>query len=267
MNEKPVSEFIRPNWVPAVPAGMRVLVVGASGGIGTALCRMLAVGSNCILGVHGGSVKPIPEEYLEGSNTDTTVIPIKKKLTTEKDCKQLIGNFYDQAGGLDALVHLSGALSFSGHWKNMSAENWRKDIEINLDQPFFLARAALEKMSNNGGRIVLNGTESALHGGSSTSFAYAIAKRGTEAMVQGLAREGASSGVLVNGVRLGYITSGFHERWHQRTRSEMEERAKLVPLNRGGTPDEAAALFIYLLSGWASFITGQMFALTGGDWL
>ena len=114
---------------------------------------------------------------------------------------------------------------------------------------------------------MLNGTESALHGGSPTSFPYSIAKRGTEAMVQGLAREGAPHGVLVNGVRLGYIKSGFHQRWHDRSPEQMAERAELVPLKRGGEPDEAAALIIYLLSGWSAFLTGQMIPLTGGDWL
>lgn len=267
MAEKPVNEFIRPDWVPSVPSGMRILVVGASGGIGTALCRMLAAGSDCVIGAHGGSAAPSPDKYLDDANTGATIIPLEKKLTGERDCIDLVDTFCDRAGGLDALVHLSGALSFSGHWKDMPAEDWRRDMEINLDQPFFLARAALAKMVEGGGRIVLNGTESALHGGSSASFPYAIAKRGTEAMVQGLAREGAPSGVLVNGVRLGYIASGFHQRWHGRTPDQMAERADLVPLKRGGDPDEAAALFIYLLSGWASFITGQMFALTGGDWL
>ncbi|HEX9702196.1 MAG TPA: SDR family oxidoreductase, partial [Rhodospirillales bacterium] len=83
----------------------------------------------------------------------------------------------------------------------------------------------------------------------------------------GLAREGASAGILVNGVRLGYIASGFHQRWHGRTESDMRARAEMVPLKRGGHPAEAAALIVYLLSDWAGFITGQMLPLTGGDWL
>ncbi|MAF94206.1 MAG: hypothetical protein CMM60_00340, partial [Rhodospirillaceae bacterium] len=111
------------------------------------------------------------------------------------------------------------------------------------------------------------GTESALHGGSAESFPYAIAKRGTECMVQGLAREGAADGILVNGLRFGYIASGFHQRWHKRTEADMKDRAQMVPLKRGGEPEEAAALMVYLLSGWAGFITGQMIPLTGGDWL
>ena len=82
-----------------------------------------------------------------------------------------------------------------------------------------------------------------------------------------VAREGAPSNILVNGVRLGYIASGFHQRWHKKTKQDMAKRANMVPLKRGGDPDEAAALMIYLLSGWANFITGQMLPLTGGDWL
>ena len=151
----------------------------------------------------------------------------------------------------------------------MSGEDWEKEISVNLNQPFFLAQAAMEHMHNQGtgGRIILTGTESAIHGGSTTSFPYAIAKRGTECMVQGLAREGAPDNILVNGVRLGYIASGFHERWHNKSEKEMQERKKMVPLKRGGHPEEAAALMVYLLSGWAGFITGQMLPLTGGDWL
>ena len=258
------SPFVRPDWVPAVPDGMRILVIGASGGIGGAVCDLLAQASRCTIGAHGST--RMPEVTAKGS---ATIIPLQKNLETDADCKAVIDEFYEQAGGIDALVHLAGAIHFSGHWKDMPEADWRRDMAVNLDQPFFLARAAMARMKSqqSGGRIILNGTESALHGGSAVSFPYAIAKRGTEAMVQGLAREGAGDGILVNGVRFGFITSGFHQRWHDRTDGQMAERADLVPLKRGGHPDEAAALIVYLLSGWASFINGQMIALTGGDWL
>jgi hypothetical protein len=128
-------------------------------------------------------------------------------------------------------------------------------------------RVYAKHFANAGGRIVPTGTGSALHGGSAQSFPYAIAKRGTECMIQGLAREGAPENILVNGVRLGFISSEFHERWHEKTEDDLKARADLVPLKRAGDPDEAAALMIYLLSGWSSFITGQMFPLAGGDWL
>ena len=261
MASEPRSPFRRPDWTPAAAPGSRILVVGASGGIGRAVCAMLAQGSDCVIGAHGASRAP----EIAGEN----IIALQRRLAGEADCRALVDAFCERAGGIDALVALSGAIHFSGHWKDMPEDDWRRDIEVNLNQPFFLSRAAMARMKDQGtgGRIVLTGTESALHGGSATSFPYAIAKRGTEAMVQGLAREGAAHGILVNGVRLGYIASGFHERWHGRTREQMAARADLVPLKRGGHPDEAAALIVYLLSGWAAFITGQMLALTGGDWL
>jgi NAD(P)-dependent dehydrogenase (short-subunit alcohol dehydrogenase family) len=255
------SPFIRPDWVPSVEPGFRVLVAGASGGLGGALVDMLLAGGPCTIGAHGATKR------LE--RDDGRLVHLIQPFETEADCIALVNAFVAQAGGIDALVVLSGGIHFSGHWKDMPAELWQKDMEVNLNQPFYLARAAMAAMKaqGSGGRILLNGTESALHGGSALSFPYAIAKRGTECLVQGLAREGAPDGILVNGIRLGYILSGFHQRWHNKTPDDMAARADLVPLKRGGHPDEAVALMIWLISGWSRFMTGQMVALTGGDWL
>ncbi|MEX2451852.1 MAG: SDR family oxidoreductase [Rhodospirillales bacterium] len=241
---------------------MRLLIVGASGGLGTSLVDMLLQGSDCVIGAHGAT-------KTRHSAAESRVIPIQATLSTEADCIDLVETFCSTALGIDGLVVLAGKLTKTDHWDTLSAQEWQDDVHINLNIPFFLARAAMRKMKTQGvgGRIILNGTESALHGGSPQSFPYAVAKRGTECMVQGLAREGAPDGILVNGVRLGYIKSGFHQRWLGKDNHALEERAALVPLKRGGEPDEAAALITYLLSGWATFITGQMLALTGGDWL
>ena len=253
--------FERPGWVPQVNDGMSVLVTGASGGIGSAVVRMLLDGSNCTIGAHS---RETPCDF-----NDDRVIPLVQAFSSAKDCDTLIDQFVETAGQIDALVCLSGALHYADHWMNISEDAWDKEMRTTLDQPFFLARAAMRHMKNqeSGGRILLTGTESALHGGSSVSFPYAVAKRGTECMVQGMAREGAPSGVLVNGLRFGFIASGFHERWHDRTETQMAARAEMVPLKRGGHVDEAAALTVFLLSDWAKFITGQMIPLTGGDWL
>lgn len=255
------SPFVRPDWVPTVRADSRILVVGASGGLGTALTAMLCEGSDCVIGAHGNSAP------VEASNA--RIHALSGKLDSEAACGRLVDSFADVADGIDALVMLAGGLTHAEHWNDLDEAAWRHDIDLNLNIPFFMARAAMRvmKAQGRGGRIILTGTESALHGGSAQSFPYAIAKRGTECMVEGLARDGAPHDILVNGVRLGYIASGFHQRWAGRDAHHMRKRADLVPLKRGGHPDEAAALMIYLLSGWASFITGQMIPLTGGDWL
>ncbi|MEE2746170.1 MAG: SDR family oxidoreductase [Pseudomonadota bacterium] len=250
-----------PEWVPKVDPGSKVLVTGASGGLGGALINMLLKSEDIMIGAHGRQVESIVPHR--------RIIVIEKDLAAEGDCEQVVKQFVQEAGGIDMLVNLCGGISYSGHWKKMSSDDWDQDLALNLSIAFYLSRSAMSSMesSGRGGRIILTGTESSLHGGSPVSFPYAIAKGGTECMVQGLAREGAPNRILVNGVRFGFIESGFHQRWHNRDVTEMEERAQLVPIKRGGHPDEAAALMIYLLSGWAEFITGQMIPLTGGDWL
>ena len=253
--------FRKPGWQPSLPKGICVLVTGATGGLGKSLITMLLQNSDCVIGAHGST-----KEFKSESDR---IISLRKTFDSEASCCQLIDKFVHKAGRIDALIVLSGSIQYSGHWIDMGSKEWEKEIEINLHHPFYLARRAMKHMvsSKSGGRIIFTGTESALHGGSVNSFPYAIAKRGTECLVQGMAREGASDNILVNGVRLGYIASGFHQRWHNSTKKEMRDRAELVPLKRGGSPDEVAAFVIYLLSEYGSFITGQMLPITGGDWL
>lgn len=256
-----MAQFKRPNWVPKLEGPQRILVAGASGGIGKALVSMLRESSDCVIGAHAAN-SVIPEEAVG-------LIPLRRKLTTAEDCNALVADFVKRTGGIDGLVVLVGGITRSCHWKDLSPEEWREDLTLNLDIPFFLACASMPHMeqSRNGGRILLFSTESALHGGSPTSLPYAVAKRGIECLVQGLAREGADHNITVNGIRLGFIASGFHERWQGKDRESIAKRVEMVPLKRAGTPEEVAALTVYLLSDWASFITGQMFAITGGDWL
>jgi NAD(P)-dependent dehydrogenase (short-subunit alcohol dehydrogenase family) len=180
--------FERPNWVPVLKVGTRVLVTGASGGLGRALVDMLLEGPDCVIGAHGATNRH--------PSKDKRVIHLAQDFKTDADCVRLVDDFADKAGGIDALVVLSGCIHFSGHWKDMPAEDWERDMAVNLNQPFYLARAAMAHMEKQGtgGRVLLTGTESALHGGAAQSFPYAVAKRGTECMVQGLAREGAPAG-------------------------------------------------------------------------
>jgi len=257
------KDFHYPHWIPQVELGSKILIVGASSGIGQALIRLILKGSSCLIGAHVSSSNLI----FQASNTEHTIIKLQSTLQSDEDCCNLVDTFVKQAKGISALVVLCGGISKNDHWKNLTEKDWKTDINLNLNSPFFLSRAAMRWMEKKGGNIVLMGTESSLHGGSPTSFSYGVAKRGIECLVQGLARDGAKYNILVNGVRPGFIRSGFHERWQDKTEDDLIKRAETVLLKRAGEPEEVAAFIIYLLSGWSQFITGQMFAITGGDWL
>jgi NAD(P)-dependent dehydrogenase (short-subunit alcohol dehydrogenase family) len=120
---------------------------------------------------------------------------------------------------------------------------------------------------NNHGRIILFSTESALHGGSPFSLPYATGKLGIECLVKGFAREGAKFNITVNGIRPGFIASGFHERWQFKTVEDLRKRIDLVPMKRAGSPAEVADLIFFLLSKNAGYITGDTISISGGDWL
>ncbi|MBU1611403.1 MAG: SDR family oxidoreductase, partial [Proteobacteria bacterium] len=237
-----------PNWVPQVTLGSRILIVGSSGGIGKAVVEMLGDGPECFIGAHHFSASPS-----QPPSPKQRLVNLKKDLKSEAACTELIDEFIAETGGIDALVVLCGAIS-NAHFMDISQQQWESDLLLNLSAPFYLSRHALKHM--NRGRILLMGTESALHGGGPTSLAYAVAKRGIECLVQALAKEGAKKGNLVNGVRPGYIRSGTHERWKNATEEDLARRAEMVPLKRAGTTQEVAALILFLLSDWAQFLTG-----------
>ena len=113
----------------------------------------------------------------------------------------------------------------------------------------------------------MTSTASATHGGGTTSLAYGIAKAGVECMVKGLARDCAKHNILVNAIAPGFIMTKFHTERMKRSSEQLKERIELIPLKRAGTVREIAGVILFLLSEDASYITGQVITVSGGDWL
>ena len=191
----------------------------------------------------------------------------RKNLDSSSTCFQLIDDFVDWAGGIDCLIQLSGDIKRPVNWEDLTEEDWSCDLSVNLIMPFFLAQRAALYMKKSGGRILLTSTASASHGGGSMSLAYGVAKAGVECIVKGLARDCAKYNILVNAIAPGFFLTKFHTEKIKRTQDQLQERVKLIPLKRAGTTDEFAGTVMYLLSESSSYITGQVIAISGGDWL
>lgn len=251
-------------WPPKIPSGKKILVVGASGGIGEETVKMLCRMDGLTIGAHYAS-NSIGLKGLSDCNSKPMLF--SKKFLKAGDCEGLIKDFSSFAGGLDAIVIAQTAIRSPKHFMRISEADWDHDIFINLSATFYMARNSMSAMkeSGAGGRIILFGTESARFGGGENSLAYGVSKMGIECLVKAFAREGAKDNILVNGIRPGYIATGSHERWQKRSKKEMSERAKKSMLKRAGYPYEVAALIMYLLSDCAGFITGEMIGITGGD--
>lgn len=246
----------------------RVLIAGASSDIGLALLRRL-LGAGWRIGAHcRRGQERVAQAIAEVSGGDSVTRILVGDLQLQDDCHRLVDDFASWAGGIDALVQLTGDVAAPCPWEDVAESDWLADIAVNLNAPFFLAQQAFAHMRRSeGGRIVLMSTASASHGGGQDTLAYGVAKAGVECLTKGLARAGGPHNILVNALAPGLIDTRFHRDRLGRDEDAVRRRAQLVPLGRAGQPDDVARMAEYLLSAGGDFITGQILAISGGDWL
>ena len=96
------NTFSRPEWVPQVESGMRLLITGATGGLGRAVVGMLVEGSDCTIGAHGAS-----QNF---NSKSSKVIPLNQTFENHTDCQSVVEEFVKIVSGLDALIVLSGSI-------------------------------------------------------------------------------------------------------------------------------------------------------------
>ena len=148
----------------------------------------------------------------------------------------------------------------------MSMTRWRRMFDINVLGSMLCAREAILQMSTKhggqGGSIVNLSSAAARLGSPGQYLDYAAAKGAIDSFTLGLAKEVAGEGVRVNGVRPGYIHTGFHALSGDPDRVSKLEPG--LPMGRGGYPEEVAEAILWLLSDKASYATGSFIDLGGG---
>lgn len=239
----------------------KILVVGASSDLAVSLNEKL-YDSGATIGFHYNKNKEALSKYRENEK----VKKIQKDLNSAKSCYEVVDEFVKWADGIDCLVQLAGDIKRPVPWEQMTEEEWFYDLSVNLLMPFFLAQRSISRMRQEG-RVVLMSTASAAHGGGRTSLAYGVAKAGVECVVKRLAKDCAARNILINAVAPGFIMTKFHTEKMKRTHEQLEERTQLVPLKRCGTPTDVAGTILFLLSDDAAYITGEVIAVSGGEWL
>ncbi len=240
----------------------KILIAGASSDLAVDLNEKL-YNEGAIIGFHYNRNEQSLSRFPDSARTRK----FQKNLDISASCRSLVDEFVDWAGNIDILIQLCGDINRPAHWENLTEEDWRYDLSINLVMPFFLAQRAIYYMKDTGGRILLTSTASAVHGGGSTSLAYGTAKAGIECIVKRLAKDCAKSDITVNAIAPGFVITKFHTEKLKKTREQLRQRTELIPLKRAGTTREVAEAIMFLISEKASYITGQNIAVSGGDWL
>jgi 3-oxoacyl-[acyl-carrier protein] reductase len=141
----------------------------------------------------------------------------------------------------------------------LSLDEWRVEIDRNLTSAFLTSRAVVSGLAERGwGRIVNLAATAGPVNALPTEAAYAAAKAGVLGLTRALAMEVVADGVTVNAVAPGIIHTGSS------TLTELK-RGLDTPMGRPGTPDEVAAAIAFLCTPAASYITGQMLVIDGGN--
>lgn len=245
--------------------GKRILVTGASSGIGAAIAEH-AAGFGACVGLHY-------RQNREGAQTVLDKIKLSqgKAALFEGDLLQetirnnLISDFVTEFGGIDGLVNNAGCAFGYQHFSILDEESWDNAYCLNVKAPFILTRNAFKYMKENGGGRIINISTVGVKYVGPKSMHYTSSKAALDTLTIGFAREGAKHNILVNSIRCGLIDTPMHTKIEGYREEDFRKRASLVPLQRIGTPADIAGMAAFLLSDCANFITGEIFSVAGGD--
>ena len=246
--------------------GKRILVTGATGGIGHAIAVHLAE-QGAVVGIHHNRPFAAVKDLIRDVQIlSPKSVALRADLTQWSDSKELVHRFVSEVGGIDGLVNNAGAIWAYGDFTELTESDWDNTYAVNVRAPFETMTAAWTYFTQQGGgRIVNVSSASVGYHGSLRSVHYISAKAALESTSNVFAKDGAKHNILVNIVRLGLMNTPMHLRTPGYTADHLKARANLVPIGRMGEPQEAARLVEYLLSSDVDFITGQTIGITGGD--
>jgi 3-oxoacyl-[acyl-carrier protein] reductase len=243
--------------------GKRVLITGASTGIGRACAILAAREGASPIGINFAAHPEEAEETARGVQREGALpILLQADVTIEDQAQRMVEEFHARAGGLDVLVNNAGALLQRHPIENMPTELWRRVFALNADGTFFVTRAAIPYLKQSRGSIVNITSVAAYTGGGPGSVHYASAKGAMATFTIGLAKELAPYGIRVNAVAPGPIATPFHERFSSPEQVQQFEQSTL--LRRLGRAEEVAEVVIFLASDAASYITGCTIDVNGG---
>lgn len=237
-----------------------VLITGASRGIGRAIAlRFAQAGSPLIITCSKSS-----EELLSFAQElkDTYHIPVLASVGNIGDdtyVDQLFAEIKQEFEGVDILVNNAG-ISHIGLLTDMSTEEWRNLIDINLSSAFYTTKHAIPYMLSKQRGKIINISSVWGNVGASCEVAYSASKGGLNSLTKALAKELAPSNIQVNAIACGCIDTEMNQCF---SKEEREELLTEIPMGRFGTPKEVADLVFSLVENH-TYLTGQIITLDGG---
>ncbi|HEX2582015.1 MAG TPA: 3-oxoacyl-[acyl-carrier-protein] reductase [Dongiaceae bacterium] len=235
--------------------GKRVLLTGASGGIGGAIARAFDErGASLVL---SGTRRDTLERHAAELSRPAQIVPCD---LSDSNAVEALFPAAENEGPVDILINNAG-LTRDMLALRLRNEDWQKVIQVNLTATFLLSRAALKSMTRRRQGRIITITSIVGHTGNPGQANYCAAKAGLTGMTKALAQEVASRNITVNCVAPGFIVSAMTESLDERLKEKL---LGAIPAGRMGEGKDVAAAVVFLASDEAGYITGETIQVNGG---
>ena len=267
--------------------GKVAIVTGAARGIGRACAELFAAhGARVVLSDIDADPTQEAAARIQAADGDALAVPGD---VTEADfAPRLVKAALDGYGQVDAIVNNAG-YTWDGTLHKMSDEQWQAMLDVHLTAPFRIIRAASEYLRETAKREketqgraqprkIVNISSTTGTRGNSGQANYAAGKAGIIGVTKTLAKEWGQFNIQVNAVAFGFIETRLtqaKETGERVTResadialgipqAHREIAFKMIPMARGGTPEEAAGAVLFFSSPLSDYVSGQVLEVTGG---
>lgn len=241
------------------------MITGGTGGIGLATAKVLgASGYHIILnGIdaeQGESAMAALNEA--GVSAELHLFDVTKEEAVLEGFKEI----YAKHETLDVLVNNAGGLGGRSRFEDMETSFYRSVLALNLDSVFFITRAAIPMLKKGTTPAVVNFTSiAAWNSGGPGAGVYGTAKAGVLTLTRALAKDLAEYGIRVNAVSPGTIDTPFHQATKETNMELFNSWKNNILMKRFGQPEEVASVIEFLVSDKASFLTGEVIQINGGQ--
>lgn len=243
--------------------GQTAIVTGASSGLGTTFAEALAeCGANVVLAARRIERLEKLADTL-ARKYGAKVIPAKTDVSQESDVLRMVKTAVEQFGSLEILVNNAGIASLSPS-VDMTMEEWKEVIDVNLTGVFLCARtAAREMIKKNYGKIVNIASIYGAVGDIFHAAPYYASKGAVINLTRAFAIEWAQYKINVNAIAPGFFPSEMTEQVFK-DRNALKHILSRTPLGRTGEPRDLKAVLLYLASPASNYVTGQTIFVDGG---
>lgn len=257
-------------------SGKVAIVTGAASGIGKGIATCLAeAGADVVIAdINEAGAQETAKNLAE--KTGVRALPIRVDVTSSQSVQAMVEKTVEELGGIDILVNNAG-IAKAAPLVDFPEKDWDAVIAINLKGYFLCAQAVARQMlkQGRGGNIINISSKSGVRGSKDNS-AYNATKFGVIGLAQGWSRELAPHGIRVNSVLPGNVLRGSGI-WNEEYKAAMARKLgikpeevedyynKQVPLGRQCYPEDVGNMVVFLVSDMASYVTGCMHLVDGGQ--